>query len=96
MFPVTIVFIIVRNMLRNAIDIVFACFKFLFACIINVVYVLYESITPSKLILFVLQKLLSLEESLKNVDTSNTLAVCRIIDQFSEQPSLKENSSLNR
>ncbi|XP_025827617.1 3-hydroxyisobutyryl-CoA hydrolase 1-like isoform X2 [Panicum hallii] len=41
-------------------------------------------------------KLLSLEESLKNVDTSNTLAVCRIIDQFSEQPSLKENSSLNR
>ncbi|PUZ45392.1 hypothetical protein GQ55_8G219300 [Panicum hallii var. hallii] len=41
-------------------------------------------------------KLLLLEESLKNVDTSNTLAVCRIIDQFSEQPSLKENSSLNR
>jgi hypothetical protein len=37
-----------------------------------------------------------LEESLKKVDTSETLAVRRIIDQFAEQPSLKENSSLNR
>jgi 3-hydroxyisobutyryl-CoA hydrolase len=40
--------------------------------------------------------LLLLEESLKKVDTSETLAVRRIIDQFAEQPSLKENSSLNR
>jgi len=41
-------------------------------------------------------KLLLLEESLKKIDTSNTLSVCRIIDQFAEQPSLKENTSLNR
>ncbi|KAJ1296160.1 hypothetical protein BS78_01G278400 [Paspalum vaginatum] len=41
-------------------------------------------------------RLLLLEESLKKVDTSNTFAVCGIIDQFAQQPSLKENSSLNR
>lgn len=40
--------------------------------------------------------LLSLEESLKKVDTSNAFAVCGIIDQFAQQPSLKESSSLNR
>ncbi|KAG0531021.1 hypothetical protein BDA96_05G238300 [Sorghum bicolor] len=40
--------------------------------------------------------LLLLEESLKNVDTSNTFAVRSTIDQFAQQPSLKENSSLNR
>ena len=48
------------------------------------------------ILLSVLQKLLLLEESLKKIDTSNPLSVCRIIDQFAEQPSLKENSSLNR
>uniref|UniRef100_K3ZIZ9 3-hydroxyisobutyryl-CoA hydrolase n=1 Tax=Setaria italica TaxID=4555 RepID=K3ZIZ9_SETIT len=41
-------------------------------------------------------RLLLLEESLKKVDTSNPFIVCGIIDQFSEQPSPKENSSLNR
>ncbi|CAD6255665.1 unnamed protein product [Miscanthus lutarioriparius] len=41
-------------------------------------------------------RLLLLEESLKKVDTSNTFAVCSTIDQFAQQPSLKENSSLNR
>ncbi|CAL4980208.1 unnamed protein product [Urochloa decumbens] len=41
-------------------------------------------------------RLLLLEESLKRVDTSNPFVVCGIIDQFTEQPSLKENSSLNR
>ncbi|XP_066313524.1 3-hydroxyisobutyryl-CoA hydrolase 1-like [Miscanthus floridulus] len=41
-------------------------------------------------------RLLLLEESLKKVDTSNTFAVCGIIDQFAQQPSLKESSSLNR
>ena len=45
---------------------------------------------------FVSQRLLLLEESLKKVDTSNTFAVCSTIDQFAQQPSLKENSSLNR
>jgi len=43
-----------------------------------------------------LNRLPLLEESLKKVDTSNPFAVCGIIDQFSHQPSLKENSSLNR
>ncbi|CAN6324491.1 unnamed protein product [Urochloa humidicola] len=43
-----------------------------------------------------INRLQSLEESLKKVDTSNPFAVCGIIDQFSQQPSLKENSSLNR
>jgi hypothetical protein len=51
-------------------------------------------ITPSKY--SVPQSLLSLEESLKKVDTSNAFAVCGIIDQFAQQPSLKESSSLNR
>nr|XP_034569468.1 3-hydroxyisobutyryl-CoA hydrolase 1-like [Setaria viridis] len=41
-------------------------------------------------------RLLLLEESLKKVDTSNPFIVCGIIDQFSEQPSPKQNSSLNR
>ncbi|XP_066344499.1 3-hydroxyisobutyryl-CoA hydrolase 1-like isoform X2 [Miscanthus floridulus] len=41
-------------------------------------------------------RLLLLEESLKKEDTSNTFAVCGIIDQFAQQPSLKESSSLNR
>ncbi|CAN6319096.1 unnamed protein product [Urochloa humidicola] len=43
-----------------------------------------------------INRLQSLEESLKKVDTSNPFAVCGIIDQFAQQPSLKENSSLNR
>jgi 3-hydroxyisobutyryl-CoA hydrolase len=30
------------------------------------------------------------------VDTSDPFAICSIIDQFSQQPTLKENSSLNR
>jgi len=42
-----------------------------------------------------LNRLPLLEESLKKVDTSNPFALCGIIDQFSHQPSLKENSSLN-
>ncbi|CAD6255666.1 unnamed protein product [Miscanthus lutarioriparius] len=37
-----------------------------------------------------------LQESLKKLDTSNTFAVCSTIDHFAQQPSLKENSSLNR
>ncbi|KAF8673187.1 hypothetical protein HU200_048737 [Digitaria exilis] len=37
-----------------------------------------------------------LEESLKKLDTSNTFAVCSVIDQFAQQPSVKGNSSLNR
>ncbi|KAF8673185.1 hypothetical protein HU200_048734 [Digitaria exilis] len=41
-------------------------------------------------------RLLLLEESIKKVDTSNAFAVCGIIDQFAQQPSLKEHSSLNR
>ncbi|CAL4983663.1 unnamed protein product [Urochloa decumbens] len=41
-------------------------------------------------------RLLLLEESLKMVDVSNTFAVCGVIDQFAEQPALKENSSLKR
>ncbi|CAO2149503.1 unnamed protein product [Urochloa humidicola] len=41
-------------------------------------------------------RLVLLEESLKKANTSNTFAVCAIIDNFSEQPSLKENSSFNR
>ncbi|CAL4983665.1 unnamed protein product [Urochloa decumbens] len=41
-------------------------------------------------------RLVLLEESLKKVNTSNTFAVCAIIDEFAQQPSLKENSSLNR
>ncbi|CAL4923956.1 unnamed protein product [Urochloa decumbens] len=43
-----------------------------------------------------INRLQSLEESLKKVDTSNPFAVCGIIDQFAQQPPLKENSSLNR
>ncbi|KAJ1292522.1 hypothetical protein BS78_02G397700 [Paspalum vaginatum] len=50
----------------------------------------------SKYILHVLLRLPMLEESLKKTDTSNTFAVCGIIDQFAQQPSLKVNSSLNR
>nr|TKW01474.1 hypothetical protein SEVIR_8G183300v2 [Setaria viridis] len=41
-------------------------------------------------------RLALLEESLKKLDTSNTSAVCGIINQFAEKPPLKENSSLNR
>uniref|UniRef100_K3ZNP3 3-hydroxyisobutyryl-CoA hydrolase n=1 Tax=Setaria italica TaxID=4555 RepID=K3ZNP3_SETIT len=41
-------------------------------------------------------RLVLLEESLKKLDTSNTSAVCDIINQFAEKPPLKENSSLNR
>ncbi|KAB8117129.1 hypothetical protein EE612_058785, partial [Oryza sativa] len=37
-----------------------------------------------------------LEESLKKVDTSDPFAICGIIDQYSQQPSLKEKSALNR
>jgi 3-hydroxyisobutyryl-CoA hydrolase len=40
--------------------------------------------------------MLSLEESLKKLDMTNNSAVCGIINQFSEKPPLKENSSLNR
>ncbi|KAK3157211.1 hypothetical protein QOZ80_2AG0117690 [Eleusine coracana subsp. coracana] len=43
-----------------------------------------------------LDRLRLLEESLKRVNTSDPFAVCSIIDQFAEQPTLKENSSLNR
>ncbi|GJM91541.1 hypothetical protein PR202_ga07921 [Eleusine coracana subsp. coracana] len=43
-----------------------------------------------------LTRLRLLEESLKRVNTSDPFAVCSIIDQFAEQPTLKENSSLNR
>ncbi|ONM56341.1 3-hydroxyisobutyryl-CoA hydrolase 1 [Zea mays] len=60
----------------------------------NVGCVCASLITPSKY--SVPQSLLSLEESLKKVDTSNAFAVCGIIDQFAQQPSLKESSSLNR
>ncbi|XP_066342270.1 probable 3-hydroxyisobutyryl-CoA hydrolase 3 [Miscanthus floridulus] len=41
-------------------------------------------------------KMLLLEESLKKVDTSNSFCVCSTIDQFAQQPSLKQKSSLNR
>ncbi|CAL4992061.1 unnamed protein product [Urochloa decumbens] len=41
-------------------------------------------------------RLLLLEESLEMVDASNTFAVCGVVDQFAEQPALKENSSLKR
>ncbi|CAN6372716.1 unnamed protein product [Urochloa humidicola] len=41
-------------------------------------------------------RLLLLEESLRMVNTSNTFVVCGVINQFSEQPTLKENSSLKR
>ncbi|KAM0884106.1 hypothetical protein ACQ4PT_031229 [Festuca glaucescens] len=37
-----------------------------------------------------------LEESLKKVDASDPFAICGIIDQFSQQPSLKGSSALNR
>ncbi|KAG8084315.1 hypothetical protein GUJ93_ZPchr0010g7544 [Zizania palustris] len=37
-----------------------------------------------------------LEELLKKADTSDPCAICGIIDQYSHQPSLKENSALNR
>ncbi|XP_052134355.1 3-hydroxyisobutyryl-CoA hydrolase 1-like [Oryza glaberrima] len=43
-----------------------------------------------------LQRLALLEESLKKVDTSDPFAICGIIDQYSQQPSLKEKSALNR
>jgi hypothetical protein len=51
-------------------------------------------ITPSEY--SVPQSLLLLEESLKKVDTSNYFALCGIIDQYAQQPSLKESSSLVR
>ncbi|KAL5678768.1 hypothetical protein ACJX0J_014899, partial [Zea mays] len=41
-------------------------------------------------------RMLLLEESLKKVDTSNSFVVCSTIDQFCQQPSLKQKSSLNR
>ncbi|ONM27478.1 3-hydroxyisobutyryl-CoA hydrolase 1 [Zea mays] len=41
-------------------------------------------------------RMLLLEESLKKVNTSNSFVVCSTIDQFSQQPSLKQKSSLNR
>uniref|UniRef100_I1QW63 3-hydroxyisobutyryl-CoA hydrolase n=1 Tax=Oryza glaberrima TaxID=4538 RepID=I1QW63_ORYGL len=41
-------------------------------------------------------RLALLEESLKKVDTSDPFAICGIIDQYSQQPSLKEKSALNR
>ncbi|KAL6906352.1 hypothetical protein ACP4OV_003953 [Aristida adscensionis] len=41
-------------------------------------------------------KLQLLEESLKKLDNSDLFAVCGIIDQFAQQPSLKETSSLNK
>ncbi|CAL4980214.1 unnamed protein product [Urochloa decumbens] len=41
-------------------------------------------------------RLVLLEESLKKVNTSNNFAVCAIIDEFAQQPSLRGNSSLNR
>ncbi|KAF6983894.1 hypothetical protein CFC21_001986 [Triticum aestivum] len=37
-----------------------------------------------------------LEESLKKVDTSDPFAICGIIDQFSQQPSVKGSSAMNR
>jgi 3-hydroxyisobutyryl-CoA hydrolase len=43
-----------------------------------------------------LNRLPLLEKSLKMVDTSDPFAICSIIDQFSQQPTLQENSSLNR
>jgi 3-hydroxyisobutyryl-CoA hydrolase len=43
-----------------------------------------------------LRRLPLLEESLKTADTSDLFAVCSTIDQFAKQPTLKENSSLNR
>ncbi|KAL6642650.1 hypothetical protein ACP70R_020831 [Stipagrostis hirtigluma subsp. patula] len=43
-----------------------------------------------------LNRLPLLEESLKKVDTSDPFAVSGVIDQFAQQPSVKENSSLNR
>ncbi|KQJ97896.1 hypothetical protein BRADI_3g34003v3 [Brachypodium distachyon] len=45
---------------------------------------------------FFFQRMSLLEESLKKVDTSDPFEVCGIIDQFSQQPSLKESSTLNR
>ncbi|KAJ1256875.1 hypothetical protein BS78_K274400 [Paspalum vaginatum] len=42
------------------------------------------------------KRLPMLEESLKKTDSSNTFVVYGIIDQFSQQPSVKVNSSLNR
>ncbi|PWZ37956.1 3-hydroxyisobutyryl-CoA hydrolase 1 [Zea mays] len=41
-------------------------------------------------------RMLLLEESLKKVDTSNSFVVCSTIDQFCQQPSPKQKSSLNR
>ncbi|KAM0854322.1 hypothetical protein ACQ4PT_050482 [Festuca glaucescens] len=43
-----------------------------------------------------LNRMSLLEESLKKVDTSGPFAICGIIDQFSQQPSLKGSSALNR
>ncbi|KAM0905519.1 hypothetical protein ACQ4PT_017342 [Festuca glaucescens] len=43
-----------------------------------------------------LNRMSLLEESLKKVDTSDPFAICGIIDQFSQQPSLKGSSALNR
>jgi 3-hydroxyisobutyryl-CoA hydrolase len=44
----------------------------------------------------VFQRMLLLEQSIKKVDTYNSFVVCSTIDQFSQQPSLKQKSSLNR
>ncbi|KAM3409253.1 hypothetical protein ACQJBY_001924 [Aegilops geniculata] len=43
-----------------------------------------------------LNRMSLLEESLKKVDTSDPFAICRIIDQFSQQPSVKGSSAMNR
>ncbi|XP_047093935.1 3-hydroxyisobutyryl-CoA hydrolase 1-like [Lolium rigidum] len=43
-----------------------------------------------------LNRMSLLEESLKKVDASDPFAICEIIDQFSQQPSLKGSSALNR
>uniref|UniRef100_M8BEX8 3-hydroxyisobutyryl-CoA hydrolase n=1 Tax=Aegilops tauschii TaxID=37682 RepID=M8BEX8_AEGTA len=43
-----------------------------------------------------LNRMSLLEESLKKVDTSDPFAICGIIDQFSQQPSVKGSSAMNR
>ncbi|CAM0956098.1 unnamed protein product [Alopecurus aequalis] len=43
-----------------------------------------------------LNRMSLLEESLRKVDASDPSAICGIIDQFSQQPSLKGSSALNR
>lgn len=69
-------------------------FSFCWPALLRLCMCYISLITPSKY--SVPQRMLLLEESLKKVDTSNTFAVCGIIDHFAQQPSLKESSSLNR